>query len=122
MILKYQKGFDSDLVEFNKVEPSDFTPDERKIFARYTDVTCLAAQDAQKRLEEMAYYFTLFVLSLAIFFAFLFCCGCLSLTKHRRNKRRANFFGHNNGEDNLKISHHWQEENQESSASEPQPS
>lgn len=103
------------MVQFDKVEPSDFTVEERKIFARYTDATCLEAEDAQKRYLQMASYFAIFVTSLILFLLALLCCGCLTCIKHKRNKRRNNFFGHNNGEDNLKIDHHWQED------SEPKP-
>lgn len=93
----------------------DFTEEEKKIFGRYTDATCAEAEDAQKRLKEMAGYFGMFLTSLLILLLILCCCGCLSCVKYRRNKRRNNFFGHNNGEDNLKIDHHWQED------SEPKP-
>lgn len=61
----------------------------------------------------MAKYFALFLTTLILLFLMLFCCGCLTFIKWRKNRRRDNFFGLNNGEDCLDIDHHWQEEESE---------
>ena len=107
LIVKYQKGFETDIVDFAKVKRLDFNDAERKIFSKYTDATCLEAQDAYDRFLEMAKYFTLFVSFLILLILLFICCGCLTCIQLKRRKRKEDFFGHNNGEDNLKIDHHW---------------
>jgi len=63
----------------------------------------------------MAWYWTLFLLFLTLMLLILCCLGCLTCYKVRKNRSIEDFFGQNNGEDNLKIDHHWQED------SEPKP-
>lgn len=109
LIVKYQLGYKGEAVTFAKVKHADFNGDEQKIYGRYTDAICREAEDSYKRYLEMAKYFALFLTFLILMILALICCGCLTCVQYKRRTRKNNFFGHNNGEDNLKIEHHWQQ-------------
>lgn len=43
LVIKYEKGYESDDLDFAKVQPSGFNEQEHRIFSDYTDATCKQA-------------------------------------------------------------------------------
>ena len=113
LVYKYKVGYQDASLDFSRVEVRGFNETEQVIFGNYTDETCKLADYLYERYLEMAKYFAMFVTSLILLFLMLCCCGCLTCIKWRKNKRKDNFFGQNNGEDCLDIDHFWQEESSE---------
>ena len=116
LIIRYQQGYQSDKVDFSKVDPMGINKDpEQSIFATYTDKTCLEAVDTYERFLQMAKYWAIFLTFLILLLTIICCICCLAAYKIKKQRAVEDFFGYNNGEDNLKIDHHWQED------SEPKP-
>lgn len=101
LIIKYQQGLESDKLDFSKVLPYPFSAKEKVIYSKYTDKTCAEAEDAHNRFILLAKYYTMFLVFLILLILALCCCGCLTCVQLRRKRDLNDFFGHNNGEDNL---------------------
>ena len=109
LVIKYEKGYETNDLNFAKVQPNGFNEQEYRIFADYTDATCKQAQSLHERALEIAKYFAIFLMFLFLMLLALVCCGGLTSFRLKRYKKKDDYFGPNVGCDNLTIDHHWQE-------------